>query len=210
VTGGIPGTPQNAHAHWESVQEMLGAQVRAGVRTEDFAFDYLTQVGNQVLGGAFGPLTDMERYDVMGDLREMTPQVDDGRAEYDRLRLEQLDNTLSANRLAGQQFGALSGFAGLLGMRGLGSFAHGGRVVGHTQLAVLHPGETVTPSPTGPYGTGQSRPSQVNVSSPQVTVIVDRDGRASATVDGRPVDVISQRIGQRTRAQIAAANGRSR
>jgi hypothetical protein len=199
-----------AHRFWEGELARWAAEVRAGLRGQGEVLPLMETLSGQILAGARGQLVGMERLDILGDLQDargQDPAIAMGE-ERDRILAEIGAQTIAGERLAGQQFGALSSFAGILGQRSLGTFAHGGRVVGNTQLAVVHPGETITPDPNGPYGTGQARPAPVSVAAPQVTVIVDRDGRASATVDGRPVDVVSQRTGQRTRALIAAANGR--
>lgn len=134
---------------------------------------------------------------------------DDGGAAARRAELaeQMLSEATAQLRAQGVQLGAVSGMMSMVGGRYLGAFAHGGPIK-QTGLALLHAGEYIVPDPRGPYGMNGSPQAAPAAASPvQIVVVVDRDGRARATVDGQAVDVMSRQTGQRTRALIAAPGG---
>lgn len=133
-----------------------------------------------------------------------------GTSETDALKLQQLQDQLRASTLANLQFGSLRDFAQNVGLRFLGSFAHGLTNVPETGLALVHRNETIVPDQQGPFRTGQTMGKLGgNDGNTNVAITLGFDSRGmlqiiDQRIEGKAASITSRTTGQRSRLIRAA------
>lgn len=136
-----------------------------------------------------------------------SPTGDNGLAD---LRLGQANALLTSAAVQRGGFDVLEGFKPLLGMRLVGSFAHGTDRVRETGLALVHKDEQIVPDARGPYGSqlggrgGQPLEVRVTVQTARGEVLKI----VRTEIDSRAGGVANRQIAQSARAILAAPGGR--
>lgn len=145
-------------------------------------------------------------------LNRDTSQTDADKDRLTELKKQAGIEKLTAALLASTQTGVLTNFAQNIGLRYLGAFAHGTKLVGETGIALVHKGESITPDPSGPFRNGMNSGGTNTQPIVYVDLVFrDRAGQLVELVDQRVRAVapneVSRTMGQRTRV-IRSSPGR--
>jgi hypothetical protein len=177
---------------WHDSDETLSDLARQSAAIGD---DQLASQLKAMLGGSSGASTAQTLYDQAVALYEEIKNVSD-----------QVTGINAAQNPVFAEFAKE-----VAGLPYLGGFAHGTRRVPQTGLALLHRDEQVITDPEGPYGSqiarggGSTRMSDINLHLHGDIGMIIR--QALAEHEGRIVELVDRRLGQRTRQLTYAPNG---